>query len=73
MNRPPFILSENLFYPELKQNLHAIATAEHYIMEIIQAQVDCAVQKVVEKNLQQKCIPFAIKSLSQTMQLSSNI
>ena len=44
MNRPPFIPSENLFYPELKQNLHAIATAEHDILEIILTQVDCAVQ-----------------------------
>ena len=44
MNRLPLTHSENLYFPELKENLHAIATGEHFILDLIQTQVDCAVQ-----------------------------
>jgi len=51
MNRLPLTQSENLYLPELKENLQAIATAEHFVLDLIQTQVDCAVQKVVEQGL----------------------
>jgi len=35
MNRLPLTNSENLYLPGLKENLHAIATAEHFIVDLI--------------------------------------